>query len=238
MAKHTYAEVVTGVVEDPAIVAEEGDVTEPNELEMASGFHQNVQALENKLENIEKEVLTALEEMPEGTERNNKLSALQADVEDCEEKLNFCRWQYGCLFKLEDLIAMRTFFGKASNMYNFWQEFHYKAQNQAYKRWKAEWETAHPRAKFNYFKLTEEQRQFIEEHKARNEHYSELMWFTSDQRSFIANIIDAAYPDAPFDHGLGPEEDFIPHGEGERQVSAGPIAAGAGTHAIEWGTLV
>lgn len=146
------------------------------------GLFLDILAVHTSLKNVEKAL--------EYAETEDQLVELTEEHDTLEEMVDFLSWQFGHLTGYETLAELRKALGIQMSMHNVLQERHYKAQKACYencKRWK------------NYF--THEDREFIERNKALNEHHMDARWKVADCRELIANIIESAFPDAPFDLG-------------------------------------
>lgn len=144
-------------------------------------------------------VLKSLQKVKEAMEKavtDEELMELTEEQDALTEMLDFLSWQFGHLAGYELLAQMRKTWGTLASMHNVIQERHYKAQKARYEECK--------RGK-RYF--TAEDREFIEHNKALNEFHMEARWIAADYRELFANIIEAAFPEAPFD--LGWDENWV-----------------------------
>lgn len=146
------------------------------------GLSLDILAVHKSLKNIEKAM--------EDAETDDQLFELNDEHETLTEMVDFLSWQFGHITGYETLAEMRKNWGIQVNMHNVLQERYYKAQKARYEDCK--------RGK-KYFTL--EDREFIEQNKALNEVHTDARWKASEYRELIADIIETAFPEAPFDLG-------------------------------------
>jgi hypothetical protein len=145
-------------------------------------------AMRSNVENIEK-ALENNEEDPEAPE-------LLADRDGFLNSIDIKNWKLGTRVGYENLAQLRKLWGVQISMHNVIQERHYKLQKCRYEECK--------RGK-GFF--TPQDRAFIEHHTLMNKLHMEARWKASEYREVISDIIEAAFPDAPFD--LGWDEDWV-----------------------------
>lgn len=134
--------------------------------------------------------LKNIEEAMEDADNEEDLGELGGEHESLTEMVDFLGWQFGNLVGYDFLAEMRKAWGVQANMHNVLQERHYKAQ-------KARYEDCKRGKKF----FTSDDRSFIEQNKLLNELHMEARWKATDCRELISDIIEAAFPNAPFDLG-------------------------------------
>lgn len=142
----------------------------------------NIMSARMSLKNIEEAIGSA------GSEA--EIAELDEERENILDMLDILYWEFGNSVGYEKLAELRKFWGVNTSMHNVLQEKHYKLQKSRYE---------HCKRVINRF--TTEDRSFIEEHKALNEMHMDLRWLAADFREIFSDIIDAAFPDAPFDLG-------------------------------------
>jgi len=124
---------------------------------------------------------------------------IESSQDDLTDTLDFLNWEFGCLMGYEFLEGMRRFWGTQIAMHNSIQEKYYKMQKTRYE---------HCKRVVGCF--TSDDREFIEHFKALNEKHRELQWACVEMREIISDIVEAAFPNAPFD--LGWDEVWKPQG--------------------------
>lgn len=134
--------------------------------------------------------LVNVEEAMGDADDEDDLAKLGDEHDTLMEMADFLGWQFGNMVGYEYLAEMRKFWGVQTSMHNTLQERYYKAQ-------KTRYEDCKRGKKF----FTPEDRAFIEQNKALNELHMEARWKASACREIISDIIEAAFPDAPFDLG-------------------------------------
>ena len=145
----------------------------------------DILVVRTSLKNVEEAMKDADEE---------DLGELGEEHEALSDMLDFTNWKLGHLVGYEALAEMRKFWGIETSKYNVLQEKYYKMQKQRYEHCK--------RGKKSF---TAEDREFIEHFKCLNELYMSARWTASECREIISDIIEAAFPDAPFDLGWDEE---------------------------------
>lgn len=153
-----------------------------NEETMKIKLFLDILAVRRSIKNVEEAI--------QDTENEEDLAELAEEYETLTDMVDFLGWQFGLLMGYDALAEMRKFWGVQTSMHNVLQERHYKAQKERYEDCK--------RGK-KYF--APEDRTFIEQNKALNELHMDARWKASHCREIISDIIEAAFPDAPFDLG-------------------------------------
>jgi hypothetical protein len=148
--------------------------------------------IENPLYNImaARMSLKNIEEAIENAGSEEEIAELDEERENMLDMLDVLYWEFGNSVGYETLSGLRKFWGVQISMHNVLQEKHYKLQKARYEQ-----------CKRVVCRFTQDDRAFIEEHKTLNEKHMELRWLATDIREIFSDIIDAAFPDAPFDLG-------------------------------------
>jgi hypothetical protein len=153
-----------------------------NEETWRTGLFLDILAVHKSLKNIEKAM--------EDSDTEDQLIELTEEHDSLTEMNDFLSWQFGHIAGYETLAELRKFWGIQSSMYNVLQEKYYKRQKMRY-------EDCKRGKKF----FTPEDREFIEQNRALNELHMNARWKAADNRELIADIIETAFPEAPFDLG-------------------------------------
>lgn len=149
----------------------------------------DILAVHKSLKNVEKAM--------EDADTEHELGELGEEHDSLTEMVDFLSWQFGHIIGYDTLAELRKIWGIQASMHNVLQEKFYKMQ-------KARYEHCKRGKKF----FTPEDREFIEHFKALNEAHMDARWKAADCRELIADIIEAAFPEAPFD--LGWDENWEP----------------------------
>ena len=153
-----------------------------NEETMKIKLFLDILAVRQSLKNVEDAI--------QDTDNEDDLAELAGEHETLTDMVDFLGWQFGLLMGYDFLAQMRKSWGIQISMHNVLQERYYKAQKERYEDCKR---------KKKYF--TPEDRSFIEQNKTLNELHMDARWKASHCREIISDIIEAAFPDAPFDMG-------------------------------------
>lgn len=132
-----------------------------------------------------------IKKVQEAMTQDKSDNELSSELESLNNKLDFLHWEFGNVVGYPYLAGMRKYWGIHANTHNALQEKYYKLQKERYEHCK--------RVK-KFF--TQEDREFIDHYKNLNEEHQEIMIFMMGVREFFANVIEAAFPDAPFDWGF------------------------------------
>jgi hypothetical protein len=180
---------ISANTEIPAVAAEaEPDIADVPDFVLTHKLFGDILALRKSVENIEK----ALDD----SDDTDDVSELLADRDAFLESIDFMNWQLGHHMGYECLAELRKLWGIQISMHNALQERYYKAQKSRYEECK--------RGK-KFF--TSQDRAFIEQNKLLNELHMEARWKASHCREVISDMIEAAFPNAPFD--VGWDEDWV-----------------------------
>ena len=166
----------------------EPEIADVSEYMLTFKLFGDILALRKNVDEIEK----ALEDEDEDAD----VSELMADRDAFLESIDFMNWQLGNHVGYECLAQMRKIWGTQISMHNVLQERYYKAQKSRYEECKR---------RKGYF--TPDDRAFIEQNTLLNKLHMEARWKASEYREVFSDIIEAAFPDAPFD--LGWDEDWV-----------------------------
>ena len=172
----------------------------------------DILAVRQNLKNVEEAMSHADED--DMDELNNEFDALT-------EMVDFLGWRFGHLVGYEFLADMRKRWGIQTSMHNVLQERYYKAQKARYEDCK--------RGKMFF---TPEDRAFIEQNKLLNELHMKARDEASHYRELFSEIIEAAFPDAPFDLGWDEHWEETP-----AVVAVEPPMVAAPTH-VTWASVV
>lgn len=139
----------------------------------------NILALRANIKNVKNAMATAVDP-----------GELLDELTTLEDLLEVANWELGIIVGYDTLFAIRTLWGLQASKYNRLQEAAYKAQKERY---------VNCRYTLNHF--TREDREFIRINKESNEMYMSMQHACEDCRATISDIIDAAFPNAPYDDG-------------------------------------
>ena len=140
--------------------------------------------------------LKNIEEAMDSADTEEELAELGSEHDQLSDMVDFLSWQFGNLVGYDDLAGLRKIWGIQTSMHNVLQERYYKAQKARYE---------HCKRVVGYFSPSD--RSFIEQNKLLNELHMEARWKASHCREIISSIIEAAFPNAPFD--LGWDENWV-----------------------------
>lgn len=140
----------------------------------------NVLSIRQSIKNVE----AAIDMMGEEDNAQDLLEEWEA----LHNMLDIINWKLGHMLGQETLTSSRKFWGTEVSKHNVLQEKHYKLQKERYENCK--------RGK-KYF--TQEDRSFIDYHKSLNEKHQAEEFIAMEYREFFADMIEAAFPEAPFD---------------------------------------
>lgn len=154
-----------------------------DELVEANNLLLNILSVRQSIKKVE----AAINMMGEEDNAHDLLEEWEA----LDNMLDMMNWKLGHMLGQETLEHGRKFWGIEISKHNVLQEKHYKLQKQRYEDCK--------RGK-KYF--TTDDRQFIDYHKSLNEQHQAAEFLAMEYREFFSEMIESAFPEAPFDHGF------------------------------------